>query len=137
MRSSSGSVDLVAGSDFIGYESSYYVVRLRKEGEISVDFRAAQMHKDGKTVRQAQPRVPLFSLPPGTRYVRLMYLLRLSDADHDMAVVSASGAKELEARTEAVRKDPAHGCVAPNCSWVPAGIAVHRYFGKKENAVKF
>jgi len=33
--------------------------------------------------------------------------------------------------------DPAHGCVAPNCSWVPAGIAVHRYFGKKENTVKF
>jgi len=132
VQSSSSTVDLVGGPDFIGYESSYYVVRLRKAGEVSVEFRSAQMHKDGKTGRQARPRVLLFSLPPGTKYVRLMYLLRLSQADHDMAVVSGSSVDDLEVRTNSVRNDPAHGCTAPNCYWIPAGIAVRRYFGKQK-----
>ena len=132
VHSNSGTVALVAGQDFIGYESSYYVVRLSKAGQISVDFRSAQLHKDGKTARQARPLAPLFHVPPGTKCVRLMYLLRLSQADHDMAVVSGISVDDLETRTEAVRKDPADGCTAPNCYWIPAGIAVHRYFGKQK-----
>lgn len=127
-----GNMNLVAGPDFIGYESSYYDIRMRKAAEIRIDFRAAQLHKDGKVLRQPRPLVQLFQVPEGTRFVRLMYLLRLSSADHDMAVVSGKTLGELEALTNAVRADPVHGCAAPACFWIPAGIAVHRYEPDKD-----
>lgn len=122
-----GNMNAVAGPDFIGYESSYYVVRRKGDDEVTIDFRSAQLHKDGNVMRLSQPRVDLFHIPRGSRLVRLMYLLRLSNADHDMAIVSAKTADELQERTNAIRADPVHGCAAPACFWIPAGIAVHRY----------
>lgn len=125
-------MNAVAGPDFIGYESSYYDVRRKGDEEVTIDFRSAQLHKDGKVMRQAQPRFELFHIPDGSRFVRLMYLLRLSNADHDMAVVSAKTADELQERTTVIRADPVHGCAAPACFWIPAGIAVHRHEPKKD-----
>lgn len=131
MPSEQGTLNVAAGPDFMGYESSYYDVRRRDEG-ITIQFRSAQLHKDGKVVRQSQPRIELFHVPEGTRFVRLMYLLRLSSADHDMAIVSGKTTGELEVLTNAVRADPVHGCGAPSCFWIPAGIAVHRYEPTKQ-----
>ena len=126
-----GKMNVVAGPDFIGYESSYYDVRRKRDDEVTIGFRSAQFHKDGKVGRQPQPRVELFHVPDGTRFVRLMYLLRLSSADHDMAVLSAKNPGELQAITNAVRATPVRGCAAPACYWIPAGIAVHRYEPEK------
>jgi len=67
-----------------------------------------------------------FQLPAGSRYARLIYLLRASGADHEMAVVAARRREALDPFTAAVRADP-EACRAGRsawCAWIPNGIAV-------------
>jgi hypothetical protein len=40
-----------------------------------------------------QPRVPLFGLPTGVRFARLIYLTRSSRANHDTAVVASDSTR--------------------------------------------
>jgi hypothetical protein len=119
---SGNTVTLSAGSDFLGYEVSYYAVKARR-----VEFVSAQVTRGGTTVPQAQPIVRLFELPRGMRHVRLIFLLRVSQADHDMAVAAAKDIAALEALTSRVLANPADGCrssASATCKWIPAGIAV-------------
>jgi hypothetical protein len=55
--------------------------------------------KDGKTTRQPRPLVALFNLPVQMGYVRLIYLVRVSDADHNMAIVGAEDPETLASLT--------------------------------------
>lgn len=120
-ESEPGSTTLQAGPDFLGYEVAYYTVKAR-----SVEFTSAEVHKKDATVPAAQPLVPLFRLPGRARYVRLIYLVRVSDADHDMAVVAAHRKEALDPLTAQVRANP-ENCrdqAETFCSWIPNGIAV-------------
>jgi len=106
---------------FLGYEVSFYDVRAR-----GVAFRSAEMHRKDEVTPASRPIVPLFQLPAGSRYVRLIYLLRASGADHEMAVVAARRREALDPFTAAVRADP-EACRAGRsawCAWIPNGIAV-------------
>jgi hypothetical protein len=119
---SGNTVTLSAGSDFLGYEVSYYAVKARR-----VEFVSAKVMRSGAMVPRAQPIVRLFELPRGMRHVRLIYLVRVSQADHDMAVVAARDTAALEAPTRQVLAHPADGCRNTRetaCSWIPSGIAV-------------
>jgi hypothetical protein len=116
-------VALSAGNDFLGYEVAYYAVKARN----GVEFVSAETTRDGQTAPQAEPVAHLFQLPHGVRYVRLIYLVRASQADHDMAVAAAKELRDLEALTRRVEMDPAGACREGQgafCAWIPAGIAV-------------
>lgn len=121
LQVSGDTVTLSAGPDFLGYELAYYAVKAR-----GVEFLSAQITRDGQTAPQPRPVARLFQLPRGVRHVRLIYLIRVSQADHDMAVAAAKDMNALDALTRRVMANPADGCKTERgavCSWIPAGIA--------------
>jgi hypothetical protein len=124
---SGNEIALSTGAEFLGYELAYYAVRSRSRGGVSVEFLSAQIVKEGKTYEQAQPLARLFELPRGARYVRLIFLTRVSRADHDMGVIAAQDAEARDALTRKVLADPAGRCQIERqtwCDWIPRGIAV-------------
>jgi hypothetical protein len=124
---SGGSVQISAGDDFVGYETSYYSVRPGKPAGVVVAFVSAETNIDGKVTGTQQPRVHLFDFPASARYVRLFLLTRVSRADHNQAILAAPTLEDLNSLTERVRADPAVGCTSradSHCEWVPEGIAV-------------
>lgn len=89
-------------------------------------FTTAEVHNKDEVVPAAQPRAPLFRLPGEARYVRLIYLVRVSQADHDTAVVTANKKDALDSLTAQVRANP-ENCRSGRgtfCAWIPGGIAV-------------
>ncbi|HUE22857.1 MAG TPA: hypothetical protein VMQ86_14320 [Bryobacteraceae bacterium] len=114
---------LSAGDDFLGYEVAYYAVKARA-GAV---FVSAETTIGGRSTAQPQPVAHLFQLPRGARHVRLIYLVRVSQADHDMAVAAAKDMDALEALTRRVQASPVDAChdgQGAFCAWIPAGIAV-------------
>ena len=76
----------------------------------------------------SEPRAPVlpFGFPDKPAYIRLLYLQRLSEADHNMAVLAADRMTTLEEATKQIRADPAR-CASVDkifCSWVPPRVAV-------------
>ncbi len=122
----SGNTVSLSAPGFIGYEVAYYAVVPRGGPR----FTFAEVTHDGQTAPQPRPLVRLFQLPRGVRHVRhvrLIYLLRASAADHDMAVAAATDMPDLEALTLRVMANPTDGCQSTPraaCTWIPAGIAV-------------
>lgn len=109
-----------SGGDFLGYEESFYTV----SPGLRIIFSRAESVIEGVRTPQPHPRVAIFRLSRRARHVRLLYLLRSSQADHNMAILAAPDAETLERLTAAIRANPATACQAPRCTWVPAGIAV-------------
>jgi hypothetical protein len=124
---SGSTITLSAGADFLGYELAYYAVRSRNGAGVRVEFSSAEITKEGQVSAQSRPLAPLFQLPRSARYVRLIFLTRISRADHDMAVVAARESQALDALTRRVLADPASACTTETltyCAWIPKGIAV-------------
>jgi hypothetical protein len=120
------SFTLSAERDFVGYETAYYEVEPRGHKGVRIEFVSAANTKNGVTIAQPQPQLLLFQLPKHAIYVRLVYLARVSRADHDMAIVASTNRDLLDSFTHRVQADP-HACVNAEhefCSWVPPGIAV-------------
>ena len=117
-------LSLAVRSDFLGYEVAYYAVGSR------VTFTLAEVHrqvdKKDTVTAEERPLVPLFQLPREARCVRLIYLVRVSEADHDMAVVAARKKEDLDPLTALVRANPSacRNVGRTFCSWIPDGIAV-------------
>jgi hypothetical protein len=111
------------GDDFLGYEVAYYGVKVHN----GVGFLSAEITKDGRTTPQPQPVAHLFQLPRGVKHVGLIYLVRASQADHDMAVAAAKDMRALEALTRRLATNPTDACQDGQgafCAWIPPGIAV-------------
>ena len=124
--SSGLAMTLSADRDFIGYQTAYYSVQPRARNGVHIVFVSAQDTKKGVTISQPRPRVMLFRLSQRAKYVRLVYLARVSRADHDMAVVAASTRELLESFTRSVQANP-KACFDSEhtfCFWVPPGIAI-------------
>lgn len=120
-----GALIIETGDDFIGYETSYYAVGRNGPG-VKIEFKSTEVTRDGETFSQRQPKVALFTMPRPAKYVRLLFIRRVSEADHDMAVVAAERIETLERLTQSVQTDP-QACLskgATYCSWIPLGIAV-------------
>lgn len=119
-------VVLDAAGDFEGYETAFYAIGSRPDGSLRIDFISADVMKAGKVIPQLRSKVPLFRLPYNTKFVRLIYLTRVSKFDHDMAVVAAAEMGELEKLTKEVqtRQEACQTGENSVCFWVPAGIAV-------------
>lgn len=134
---SGGSVRLSTPADLVGYETSYYSVKRREDlsvkdppamGQaVKIELTSVLLTRDGKTTQQRQPALQLFDLPETARFVRLLYLVRVSGADHDMAIVGAPTFGALDELTRAIGTNPVESCVVGGssyCKWVPKGIGV-------------
>ena len=132
---SGNTVTVVAGSNFLGYETDYYQVTPRAHGGVQINFSSAQVTKDEYTFQRSFPNPQLFVLPRRTIFVRLLYLQRVSQTDHDMAVLGSNRKDRLENLTRKVEADP-NACttaVPTVCYWIPIGIAVRPEIGKIDN----
>jgi len=109
-----------------GFEIAHYRVAGRRHGRVRLQFLAADVSNDGKTVPEPRPPALPFALPPKAAYIRLLYLQRLSQAYHNMAVLAADRMDILEAATKQIRADPnsCHSDEQILCSWVPPHVAV-------------
>ena len=109
-----------------GFQIVWYNVTGTGAGEVELNFGSAESTRAGKTSAEPNPPKLPFQLPRGSNHVRLMYLIRLSNSDHDMAILAAKRLDELNAFTLRFRDHPeicrSRGPVF--CSWVPAGVAV-------------
>jgi hypothetical protein len=134
-KTEGSNLTLKVDSDFIGHETSYYDVRQTRSG-LRVAFRSAEVTTDGKTKVQSKPAAALFQLPRNSRHVRLLFLRRVSTADHDMAVIGARNTVALAAATERIQSVPDGGCKQVSratCSFVPSGIAVRAEMQRTDN----
>lgn len=111
--------------DFIGFERDFYDVRPRHPAGIQLQFRHAEITENGATRVEHRAALPLVSELAAFRYVRIVFLQRLSATDHDQALVGANDENLLARLTREVIGGA--GCSAERggfCEWVPLGVAV-------------
>ena len=85
----------------------------------------ADVWEKGKTHRRNKPLLDVFAAAAGAHYVRLVFLVRVSQADHDMAIVAADDAAALDELTRAVtHRAECRSAQHAFCRWVPNGVAV-------------
>lgn len=110
----------------VGYEQCRYAVDGKAKGKVRLVFQASEVTRENHTTAEAkEPTLP-FSLPRSTEYIRLVYLVRKSQADHNMAILGAKRRDLLDAFTEKLEKDPG-ACSTDKetfCTFVPSMIAV-------------
>lgn len=112
-------------TNFIGYEASRYAVS-GNNGKVRLKFQSAEISRDNKTIEAQNPPALPFKLPRRKAHVRLIFLVRISQADHNMAIVASPHLDELNAFTKKLKQDPSVCRTNSNifCSWVPSGVAV-------------
>ncbi len=116
-----------AGDDLVGYETSLYTIEKRRDGGVRIKFRSATISKQGKKTPQSHPLVPLFDLPEDARYVRLVYMVRVSGADHDTAIAAAKDPSRLDLLSEWIESGLGEKCktqIDISCVWVPKGVGI-------------
>lgn len=112
-----------AGPDFLGYEKDFYAVKGASNG-VRVHFRRGVVWRNGELQQVHAPRVTLFGHMENSR-VRLVFLKRVSEADHDMAIVSSGDLPSLNEITRQVTAQAdCRSSRDGTCTWVPIGIAV-------------
>jgi len=116
----------LSGADLIGFQVSRYTVSGKADGRVRLKFESVEITKDGKkTVETQAPQLP-FSMPAGYRHIRLIYFVRSSHADHNMAIAAAVNRADLNEFTGRMTADPSACEIssAVSCVWVPLGVAV-------------
>jgi len=110
-------LELKASPDFVGYETDEYQIGRR------VVAMSASVHVDGKETSLAAPRANYFQFSAQAAFFREFFLTRVSDADHDIAVLAAPTLAELDARTHEFIADPTL-CRRIDCVLIPKEVAV-------------
>lgn len=123
-------LEIEASDDFLGYEKDHYVIRARNDGGIRIEFSRAEVWEKGKTSTRQHPKLRLFSQAANVKHVRLVYLIRVSETDHNMAIVASDDLAALEEATRTVTKNAdCQNSERVTCTWVPEGIAVIHEMG--------
>jgi hypothetical protein len=120
-----GTTMSLSAADLIGYETIRYAITGKRGDRVQLNFASAQITKNGASSPISEPPLPAF-LPRRAEFIRLIYLQRLSEADHNMAIVASKHMDHLNTLTMEIRKN-SRACISSqtvSCSWVPAGIAV-------------
>jgi hypothetical protein len=101
-------VEMHASKDFIGYETAWFAMQaIAGKPGATIAFLSAQDTLDGKSSPANKPRLDYFQFAPDAAFYRLFYLTRISQADHDIAVLAAPTKAALEERTARFAADPA------------------------------
>jgi hypothetical protein len=121
-----GATITLSALGLIGYQTAYYAITGKRGGHVRLTFLSAETSKDGVTTPLPRPPSLPFPLPRGAAYIRLIYLQRVSQSDHNMAIVSANRMNVLDAVTKQIENNQRACATTPqaSCSWVPSGIAV-------------
>jgi hypothetical protein len=95
-------------------------------GRVSLRFESARTTSNGKTIEETSPPPLPFALPQNNRHIRLIFLIRVSAADHNMAIAASKDLAKLNTFTGRLRNNsascPQTGAVS--CVWVPEHAAV-------------
>jgi hypothetical protein len=121
-----GKTLLVSAANLAGYDVSYYSIDRASRGRVVLRFTAAEITRDGKSVQASQAPLLPFALPLTARHIRLIYLIRQSQSDHNMAITASNNLASLNAFTKRLEGHP-DACRSDDetfCSWVPLGVAV-------------
>ncbi len=119
-------VKVTGSPNLIGYDISHYAIQKQKDGKVRLRFTTAEITRNGKTVEEMNAPTLPFPLPDESLYIRLVYLTRSSQADHNMAITTAKKMELLNTFTNDLKQNPT-ACKSNaliSCTWVPAGIAV-------------
>jgi hypothetical protein len=125
-QKSNGNTISLTAENLIGYTTAHYAVVGKKDAGVRLRFVSAEETKNAQTLPvSSAPALP-FALPEKNEHVRLIYLVRASQSDHNMAIAGAKRIEALNAFTSRLNEDPTACRVngAIFCSWVPAGVAV-------------
>ncbi len=127
MEQQAAGAEISVHSDALtGYTVSSYAILGGRKGRVRLKFLSSDVTRDGKTVLTSKrPSLP-FQLPRGTEHIRLIYLVRVSRADHNMAVVASKSLEALNSFTARLQANPS-ACISSDallCSWIPTGVAV-------------
>jgi hypothetical protein len=121
-----GNTFLVSAANLAGYDISYYSIDPAPHGRVRLKFSSAEITRDSKTIPGSQAPALPFALPLEPLHIRLFYLVRKSQSDHNMAIVASKDLDALNAFTKRLESSP-DVCRTDGeifCSWVPPGIAV-------------
>lgn len=116
----------MSAPDLIGVQVSHFAIEGKADQRVRLRFLSADTTRDGKkTTEERAPALP-FALPKGYRHIRLIYFVRSSQADHNMAIAASKTMPGMNEFTKRMHADPSvcekRGAVS--CVWVPLGIAV-------------
>ncbi len=121
-----GNTIVLSASNLLGYEVSSYRIEPRRGGQVKLRFIEAQSTKGGTTITEVNPPHLPFDLPEKPTHIRLIYSIRNSHADHNMAIAASKNLTTLMSFTKLLQEDPS-ACGTNRqvtCFWVPAGVAV-------------
>lgn len=124
--SQQGTTITLSAKDLLGYETAHYQAFGGRNGKVKIRWISAEESREGKKTANATPTPLPFQLPKKAMYLRLIYLIRASTANHNMAIAGADKQERLESFTAELRRDPGICERANNavCIWVPSSIAV-------------
>jgi hypothetical protein len=121
-----GNTIALSANNLLGYEFAYYSVIGRRNGRVQLKFASVEVSKDGQRVPQATAPALPFTLPQKSGFIRLVFLVRVSQSDHNMAIVAAGSRSALDSITRLLKQDPT-ACQRSKtifCTSVPEDIAV-------------
>jgi hypothetical protein len=121
-----GGTITISDSHLIGYQVSRYAINGKSDGRVSLHFQSAETSRNGKASQEQKPPELPFALPRNRQHMRLIYFVRSSQADHNMAIAASKDLTRLNAFTNRLRTNP--NVCGPDaevyCTWVPIGVAV-------------
>jgi hypothetical protein len=124
--SATGTITLKVPEGF-AYETAYYAILRGPDRVLSFELVAGTVVREGKPTNEASMLGWKIHPNIAAPVARLIYLTRLSETDHNMAVIAALNAPALESLTRRIDQSPEQGCISTAnsfCVWVPAGVAV-------------
>ena len=81
-RARAGGDAIEIGDELLGFEKDSYKIVRRREGGVEVHFFKAEFCQEGNNCSHRDtPELALFSEAANARFVRLVYLVRVSQAD--------------------------------------------------------
>lgn len=126
-RAEGNTITMRADDEVLGYETAVYGVKQGRRGGVRLALSQVTLHRGDTLTRPRKSIAPGLGMPGRMRYVRLLYMQKVSDADHNMAILAATDTARLQALTQRVQATPLAGCRDSRheyCAWVPAGVAV-------------
>ena len=118
-------ISVTTGKDFLGYQTDYYDVQSSTDGMVKVKFNHGEAVVQGTKTQRAQPAL---QLPPQTSdkgFFRIVYLIRVSQHDHDMVLLASTQKDSLHDLTNSVVTDGLNNCRVSkdsSCAGIPKGV---------------